>query len=113
MPSEAQIERILTKMDKNSAETALNCGACGYPTCREMAAALCQGKAEMDMCLPYMHEKAERHSRDVVNNTLEAADRLIDKQMRVVQNVASLLGETTAETKVMLVKLKEAIQDDE
>lgn len=112
-PSEAQIERILTKMDKNSAETALNCGACGYPTCREMAAALCQGKAEMDMCLPYMHEKAERHSRDVVNNTLEAADRLIDKQMRVVQNVASLLGETTAETKVMLVKLKEAIQDDE
>lgn len=113
VPSEAQIERILTKMDKNSAETALNCGACGYPTCREMAAALCQGKAEMDMCLPYMHEKAERHSRDVVNNTLEAADRLIDKQMRVVQNVASLLGETTAETKVMLVKLKEAIQDDE
>lgn len=113
VPSEAQIERILTKMDKNTAETALNCGACGYPTCREMAAALCQGKAEMDMCLPYMHEKAERHSRDVVNNTLEAADRLIDKQMRVVQNVASLLGETTAETKVMLVKLKEAIQDDE
>ncbi|MBE5774246.1 MAG: histidine kinase [Clostridiales bacterium] len=113
VPSEDEIERILTKLDKNSAETALNCGACGYPTCREMAAALCQGKAEMDMCLPYLHEKAERHSRDVVNNTLEAADRLIDKQMRVVQNVASLLGETTAETKVMLVRLKEAIQDDE
>ena len=112
-PSEEEIERVLTKLDKNSAEKALNCGACGYSTCREMAAALCHGKAEMDMCLPYLHEKAERHSRDVVNNTLEAADRLIDKQMRVVQNVASLLGETTAETKVMLVKLKEAIQDNE
>lgn len=111
--SEEEIERILTKLDKNTAEKALNCGACGYPTCREMAAALCHGKAEMDMCLPYLHEKAERHSRDVVSNTLEATDRLIDKQMRVVQNVASLLGETAAETKVMLVKLKEAIQDDE
>jgi len=113
VPSEEEIERVLAKLDKNTADTALNCGACGYSTCREMAAAICQGKAEMDMCLPYLHEKAERHSRDVVNNTLEAADRLIDKQMRVVQNVASLLGETTAETKVMLVRLKEAIQDNE
>ncbi len=78
-----------------------------------MASALCQGKAEMDMCLPYLHEKAERHSRDVVSNTLDAADRLIDKQMRVVQDIASILGETTAETKVMLEKLKDAIQDDE
>ena len=75
-----------------------------------MAYALCEGKAEMDMCLPYLHEKAERHSREVVNSTLEAADRVIDKQMRVVQDIASILGETTAETKVMLVKLKEAIQ---
>ena len=113
LPEEEAIERVLVKLGKNTAETALNCGCCGYPTCREMASALCQGKAEMDMCLPYLHEMAERHSREVVNNTLEAADRLIDKQMRVVQNVASLLGETTAETKVMLVKLKEAIQDDE
>lgn len=65
------------------------------------------------MCLPYLHEKAERHSREIVDNTLEAADQLIEKQMRVAQNIASILGETTAETKVMLVKLKEAIQDDE
>ena len=45
-----------------------------------------------------------------MSNTLDAADRVIDKQMRVVQNIASILGETTAETKVMLEKLKEAIQ---
>lgn len=113
IPDEEEIERILVKLNKNTAETALNCGCCGYPTCREMASALCQGKAEMDMCLPYLHEKAERHSRDVVSNTLDAADRLIDKQMRVVQDIASILGETTAETKVMLEKLKDAIQDDE
>lgn len=109
-PDEEAVERVLEKLNKATADTALNCGCCGYPTCREMASALCQGKAEMDMCLPYLHEQAERHSREVVSSTLDAADRVIDKQMRVVQDIASILGETTAETKVMLVKLKEAIQ---
>ena len=113
MPTEEEIEGVLLKLGKNTADKALNCGCCGYPTCREMASALCQGKAQMDMCLPYLRERAERHSREVVDNTLEAADKVIEKQMRVVQNIASILGETTAETKVMLVRLKEAIQDSE
>ena len=65
------------------------------------------------MCLPYVREKAESHSHDIIASTLETADQLIDKQMRVVQNIASLLGETTAETKVILTKLKEAVQSDE
>ncbi len=111
VPPEEAVEQVLVRLNKNSPDTALNCGACGYPTCREMAAALCLGKADMDMCLPYLHEKAERHSKEVVDNTLAAADRVIDRQMRVVQDIASILGETTAETKVMLEKLKEAIQE--
>lgn len=111
-PTEEEIERVLVLLDKNTAESALNCGCCGYPTCREMASALCQGKAQFDMCLPYLRERAERHSREVVDSTLEAADKVIEKQMRVAQNIASILGETTAETKVMLVKLKEAIQNN-
>ena len=112
-PAEDEIEAALVRLGKSTAETALNCGCCGYPTCREMASALCLGKAQIEMCLPYLREKAERHSREVVDSTLEAADQLIEKQMRVAQNIASILGETTAETKVMLVKLKEAIQDDQ
>lgn len=107
---EEAVEAVLQRLNKSTADTALNCGCCGYPTCREMAHALCEGKAQMDMCLPYLHEKSERHSREVVNSTLDAADRVIDKQMRVVQDIASILGETTAETKVMLEKLKTAIQ---
>jgi len=113
MPTEQEIEHVLSRLGKSSAEQALNCGCCGYPTCREMAAAICQGKAQMDMCLPYLHEKAERHSREVVDNTLQAADQVIEKQMRVAQNIASILGETTAETKVMLIKLKQAIREIE
>lgn len=112
-PSEEEIERVLARLSSATFNGLLNCGCCGYPTCREMAAALLQGKAEMDMCLPYLRERAERHSREVVDSTLEAADQLIEKQMRVAQNIASILGETTAETKVMLSRLKDAIQDDE
>lgn len=109
-PDDDAVEKVLRRINKATADTALNCGCCGYPTCREMATALCEGKAEIDMCLPNLHERTVRHSKEVVDSTLEAADRVIDKQMRVVQDIASILGETTAETKVMLVKLKEAIQ---
>ena len=220
IPGEAAIKEILAKMGKTSPEQELNCGSCGYPTCREKAIAVYQGKADLSMCLPFLKEKAETFSGYVINNTpnaifvldenlcvqqinkagcalfnlktpsdilgspivrlLNPADYLgvmtsgvpikekkhylaeykkyvaetivydheyhivfsimrditseeerqserselcnktvaitnevIEKQMRVAQNIASILGETTAETKVMLVKLKEAIQGDE
>lgn len=53
-------------------------------------------------------EKKERISRQ----TVEVADKVVDKQMRIVQEIASLLGETTAETKIALTKLKESISDE-
>ena len=112
-PAEAEIQAILKKLGKDTRKTALNCGVCGYSTCRQMAIAISMGMAQMDMCLPYLCEKAESHSREIIDNTLEAADQLIEKQMRVVQDIASILGETTAETKVMLTRLKEAVQSDD
>lgn len=112
-PTEEEIQAVLRKLGKDTRKTALNCGCCGYATCRKMAAAICRDMAQLDMCLPYVREKAEFHSREIVASTLEAADKLIDKQMRVVQNIASILGENTAETKVMLTKLKEAVQSND
>ena len=53
-------------------------------------------------------EKKERISRQ----TVEVADKVIEKQMRIVQEIASLLGETTAETKIALSKLKESIENE-
>ena len=44
--------------------------------------------------------------------TIEVTNRVIEKQMRVVQEIASLLGETTAETKIALTKLKESLKDE-
>ena len=219
MPSEAQIAEILRKMGKTRPEDELNCGSCGYDTCRAKAVAIFQGKAEISMCLPYLKDKAESFSDCIVNNTpnalivvndalevqqlnaaarrimnirtasdvlgdqvvrildpapflrvlethrsirdqrvylaeykkyveqtvvydsayqmlvcimrdvtdeetekekkesisrqtVEIADKVVDKQMRIVQEIASLLGETAAETKIALTKLKESISDE-
>ena len=218
-PSESEIRDILRQMGKSKPEDELNCGSCGYDTCREKAVAIIQGKAEISMCLPYLKERAESFSDTIVNNTpnglivlnenlevqqinnaarrilniraasdvmgdqvvrildpkpfldvlhsgralrdqreylaeydkyveqtvvydkdchvlicimrdvteeenerekkenlgrqtVEIADRVVDKQMRIVQEIASLLGETAAETKIALTKLKESISDE-
>ncbi len=216
-PGSAAIEEVLRKMGKNGPEDELNCGCCGYNTCREKAAAVLQGKADLSMCLPFLKEKAESFSDTILNNTpngifvlnetleiqqinnaalqlfnlkraddaldmpvvrildptdymtvlvtgkncydkrvhlaeyekyveqtivhdkdyhilicilrdvtaeekasikqnelgrqtMEVTDKVIEKQMRVVQEIASLLGETTAETKIALTKLKETLR---
>ncbi|MBN1559999.1 4Fe-4S binding protein [candidate division KSB1 bacterium] len=59
-PTEEEIRDILRRTDKMTPEDELNCGACGYPTCREKAIAVYQGFAEAEMCLPYMLEKFEK-----------------------------------------------------
>lgn len=219
MPTESEITDILRQMGKRTPADELNCGSCGYNTCREKAVAIYQGKAEASMCLPYLKDKAETFSDNIVRNTpngiivlneklevqqinkvalkimnlrspadvlgegvirildpgdfvevlhsgrnirdkriylaeyekyveetivydqeyrllvcimrdvteeetvreqkesisrqtVEIADRVVDKQMRIVQEIASLLGETAAETKIALSKLKESISDE-
>ena len=219
MPSETEIMGILRKMGKFKPSQELNCGSCGYNTCREKAIAIYQGKAEASMCLPYLKDKAESFSDTIVKNTpnglivlneelevqqinaaarkimniraasdvlgeqvvrildpmifmnamdsrlgiiekreylveykryvdqtvihdkesrllicimrdvtgeererekkenisrqtIEVADKVVDKQMRIVQEIASLLGETAAETKIALSKLKESITNE-
>ena len=55
----------------------------------------------------------ERVKKNTFNQkTLEVADMVVEKQMRIVQEIASLLGETAAETKIALTKLKESINDE-
>ena len=58
-------------------------------------------------------EETQREKKeDISRQTVEIADRVVDKQMRIVQEIASLLGETAAETKIALTKLKESISDE-
>lgn len=219
MPSETEIAATLRKMGKNKKSDELNCGSCGYDTCREKAIAILHGKADVSMCLPFLKDKAENFSDNIIRNTpngilvlnddlevqqinkaalkimniampsdvlgeqvvrildptdfmevrksgigihdkrvylaeydryveetitldrdyhilicimrdvtteenerkkkeaigkqtVEITDNVVNKQMRIVQEIASLLGETTAETKIALTKLKESIADE-
>ena len=58
-------------------------------------------------------EQNEREKKENISRqTVEVADKVVDKQMRIVQEIASLLGETAAETKIALAKLKESISDE-
>ena len=82
MPSEEQIRQILHKTGKDRPEDELNCGACGYATCREKAVAVFQGKAELEMCIPYMHEKAESLA-NLVMETSPNMVLIVDRDMRI------------------------------
>ncbi|MDR2892665.1 MAG: PAS domain-containing protein [Deltaproteobacteria bacterium] len=215
--SDSAIREVLAKIGKTKPEHELNCGSCGYNSCREKAEAVILGKAELEMCLPFLKEKAESFSESIFNNTPNGiivlneslvvqqlnqaacdilnlrnkeallgsqivrvldpdvfveviqskkniydrrvclveykryvqqtvlfdanyrifilimrdvtkdettreqndamrrktaaiTSEVIAKQMRVVQEIASLLGETTAETKIALTRLKESLQ---
>ena len=218
-PSETEIYSALRQMGKFKESDELNCGSCGYNTCREKAIAICHGKADASSCLPFLKDKAESFSDTIVKNTpngiivlnenmevqqineaaknimnirssadvlgdqvvkildphefirtrdskknirkkrlflaeyqkyieltvlhdrdshlligimrditeeeytrvkkeeisrktIAVADKVVDRQMKIVQEIASLLGETAAETKIALTKLKESISDE-
>jgi iron only hydrogenase large subunit-like protein/uncharacterized Fe-S cluster-containing protein len=84
LPSLDQINHILRKIGKINKEDELNCGACGYSSCREKAIAVHQGKAELTMCIPYMHEKAQSMA-NVVLDTTPNVIILVDSEMKIVE----------------------------
>jgi two-component system NtrC family sensor kinase len=81
-PTEKQIFCALEKMKKRNPEDQLNCGACGYPTCRDKAIAVCQGLAEPEMCLPYLVEELEIALDQIKNSHQE----LLSAQQRLMQS---------------------------
>lgn len=99
VPTEEQIQGILRKTGKTRPEDELNCGACGYPTCREKATAVFQKKAELNMCIPFMHEKAESLA-NLVMETSPNVVLIVDKDMKIMEYSAvgeKYFGKTRAE----------------
>ncbi len=80
--SEAEITDMLHRVDKFTPEDELNCGACGYPTCREKAEATLRGMAEPTMCIPYMRRRAES-LRQVVMDVTPNAVIIVDTRLYV------------------------------
>jgi signal transduction histidine kinase/iron only hydrogenase large subunit-like protein len=82
-PTEEEIQAILRQTDKLKPEDELNCGACGYVSCREKAIAVYNGLAEAEMCLPYLIEKLQRtivELNDSRRNLLEAEEQLMHSE---------------------------------
>lgn len=77
--SKEKIDQVMIAMGKTSTAKELNCGCCGYDTCREKAEAVARGKADIHMCVPYMRELAESMSNTVVENTPTGIIILDDK----------------------------------
>jgi len=78
MPTEEKIREILARTNKYEKQDELNCGACGYPSCREYAVAIAKDLAEEDMCLPYLIDKLENAYKDLKNTQeqLQSAEKL-------------------------------------
>ncbi|MBZ0183684.1 MAG: 4Fe-4S dicluster domain-containing protein [Melioribacteraceae bacterium] len=78
MPSEEKIREILARTNKFNPEDELNCGSCGYPTCREYAVAIAKGLAEEDMCLNYLIDRLESAYSELKNaqEQLQSAEKL-------------------------------------
>ena len=71
-------------------------------------------KLAMGIIVDITEEKnREKQLLEIREQTLEKAQGVINKQMEVAQKIASLLGETTAETKVLLTKLMNTFSNEE
>jgi len=71
LPSDEELAEILAITGKYSPEDELNCGACGYPTCREKAIAVYQGIAEAGMCLPYLIDQLQKTEGELTASNVE------------------------------------------
>lgn len=69
IPTEEEIRKILERIFKFKKEDEINCGACGYPTCREKAIAVFNGTADSEFCMPYLKNKAESISNEIIEHT--------------------------------------------
>ena len=69
VPSEEEIKKILERIFKYKKEDEINCGACGYQTCRDKAIAVFNGLADPEFCMPYLKNKAESISNEIIAHT--------------------------------------------
>ncbi|MBT9137558.1 MAG: Iron hydrogenase 1 [Syntrophomonadaceae bacterium] len=80
--TEEQIQEVLHRVEKYSPEDELDCGACGYDSCRQKATAVLRGMAEATMCIPYMRTRAESLTNVVMDVTPNAV-LVMDKSLHL------------------------------
>lgn len=83
---ESAIQSVLRRIGKHPGQE-LNCGACGYDNCRDMAAAICQGIAEVRMCLPHLIDEL-----DQANTTVMRSNDDLQQVLRLGRSINSTLS---------------------
>jgi iron only hydrogenase large subunit-like protein/nitrogen-specific signal transduction histidine kinase len=73
-PGKVEFIDVMARMGKFTPQDELNCGACGYDTCREHAIAICKGLAESEMCLPFTIEQLRRAVKEVEESNRQLAE---------------------------------------
>ncbi len=81
--TEQQIQEVFDRTGKSLPEEQLNCGACGYPSCREKAIAVLRGLAEAEMCIPFMRRLAERRT-DLIIETSPNGIVILDEHLQII-----------------------------
>jgi iron only hydrogenase large subunit-like protein len=92
--SEARIREVLRQVGKYSDKDELNCGGCGYDSCREFAKAFIDSKAERTMCVTYMRTLAQKKANILIRK-MPSAVVIVDQQMKIVEynpNFAELVN---------------------
>ena len=79
-----QITKALKKISKHKPEDELNCGGCGYGSCREFINALISGEAEPSMCVSYMRKIAVRKAAAMLR-CMPSAVVIVDSNMEIVE----------------------------
>jgi len=118
MPSHDALKEILARMNKYGDEDELDCGACGYDSCREHAVAIWQGLAESEMCLPYSVEELHKTVSELQEShrSLEATKEALVKSEKLAsmgQLAAGIAHEVNNPLGILLLHANLLLEDCE
>ncbi|MDR0645452.1 MAG: hypothetical protein LBG46_00210 [Elusimicrobiota bacterium] len=85
--SQSAIENTLKLMDKENEEDRLNCGGCGYPSCREKAIAILNGYAQKEMCMPYLRRHLNMQNTNIIDS-MPCGIVILDGELNIAQTNA-------------------------